>query len=137
MQPAMRRQGSCEFNSSIALLQERFRNLQKVREMREGREQLLQIMATTTAAGATTTPPAAPAAASAASPSSGEQPRWFSHTETEQLVRRPSSRPVQRADHVGEAGVQPPAVSVGRAAGLAVHSSGCRSDVEVDTSLHL
>ncbi|KAG8091444.1 hypothetical protein GUJ93_ZPchr0012g21918 [Zizania palustris] len=130
----MRRQGSCEFNSSIALLQERFRNLQKVREMREGREQLLQITATT-AAGATTTP-AAPAAASAASPSSGVQPRWFSHTE--QLVRRPSSsRPVQRADHVGEAGVQPPAVSVGRAAGLAVHSSGCRSDVEVDTSLHL
>ncbi|KAL5226174.1 hypothetical protein ABZP36_012813 [Zizania latifolia] len=129
----MRRQGSCEFNSSVALLQERFRNLQKVREMREGREQLRQITATTTAAGATTTPAASASASAAASPSSGEPPRWFSHTE---LVRRPSSRLVQRAAVV-EAGVQPPAVSVGRAAGLAVHSSGCRSDVEVDTSLHL
>ncbi|BAF26351.1 Os10g0362700 [Oryza sativa Japonica Group] len=132
----MRRQGgNCEVNSSIALLQERFRNLQKVREMREGREQLLQTppspTATATAiAGATTT-------GAAASSSGGEQPRWFSHPE---LVR-PSSRPAaaQRATADDDAAAvrQPPAVSVGRAAAMVLQSSGCRSDVEVDTSLHL
>ncbi|KAL5231406.1 hypothetical protein ABZP36_030182 [Zizania latifolia] len=130
----MRRQGSCEVNSSIALLQERFRNLQRVREMREGREQLLQTA--TMAVGAATTPAAAAVAAAAASPSSGElelQPRWFSHPE---LVR--PSRPVQLAAVTAAAGVQPPAVAVGRVAALVVpQSSGCRSDVEVDTSLHL
>ncbi|KAF0928351.1 hypothetical protein E2562_003173 [Oryza meyeriana var. granulata] len=85
----MRRQGGhCEVNSSIALLQERFRNLQKPRS-------------------------------------------WFSHPE---LVR-PSRPAVQRAV-ADETTVQPPAVSVGRAA-VVLQSSGWRSDVEVDTSLHL
>ncbi|KAG8088610.1 hypothetical protein GUJ93_ZPchr0010g7774 [Zizania palustris] len=130
----MRRQGNCEVNSSIALLQERFRNLQKVREMREGREQLLQT-ATMMAAGAATSPAAAVGAATA-SPSNGElvlQPRWFLHPE---LVR--PSRPVQLAAVPEAAGMQPPAVTVGRVTALVVQqSSGCRNDVEVDTSLHL
>uniref|UniRef100_A0A0E0M6X6 Uncharacterized protein n=1 Tax=Oryza punctata TaxID=4537 RepID=A0A0E0M6X6_ORYPU len=121
----MRRQGgNCEVNSSIVLLQERFKNLQKVREMREGREQLLQTPPTmaTAMAGATTT-------AAAATSSGGEQPRWFSHPE---LVR-PSRPPAVEAAAVQ----QPPAVSVGRMAAMVLQSSGCRSDVEVDTSLHL
>uniref|UniRef100_A0A0E0B9G6 Uncharacterized protein n=1 Tax=Oryza glumipatula TaxID=40148 RepID=A0A0E0B9G6_9ORYZ len=133
----MRRQGgNCEVNSSIALLQERFRNLQKVREMREGREQLLQTppspSATATAiAGATTSTGAA------ASSSGGEQPRWFSHPD---LVRPSRPAAAQRATADDEAAAvrhQPPAVSVGRAAAMVLQSSGCRSDVEVDTSLHL
>uniref|UniRef100_A0A0E0EWY8 Uncharacterized protein n=1 Tax=Oryza meridionalis TaxID=40149 RepID=A0A0E0EWY8_9ORYZ len=127
----MRRQGgNCEVNSSIALLQERFRNLQKVREMREGREQLLQTPPLTAIAGATTT-------GAAASSSGGEQPRWFSHPE---LVRPSRPAAAQRAATADEAAAvrhQPPAVSVGRAAAMVLQSSGCRSDVEVDTSLHL
>ncbi|XP_040384225.1 uncharacterized protein LOC102713216 [Oryza brachyantha] len=121
----MRRQdGNCEVNSSIALLQERFRNLQKVREMREGKEQLLQSPPLTAAmAGATTS--------LAAAAGGHEQPRWFSHPE---LVR--PSRPALRRADAAEATGQPPAVSVGRAA-LVLQSTGCRGDVEVDTSLHL
>uniref|UniRef100_A0A0D9XIW8 Uncharacterized protein n=1 Tax=Leersia perrieri TaxID=77586 RepID=A0A0D9XIW8_9ORYZ len=113
--------GNCEVKSSIALLQERFRKLQKVREMREGREQLQ----TTTS----------PVAAATAVSSDDKPPRWFSHPE---LVRpaRPAIKQLAAAT-IGDAGVQPPAVSLGSRTAVVLQSSGCRSDVEVDTSLHL
>lgn len=142
----MRRHGSeaspsIVHTSSIALLQERFRNLQKVKEMREGRE--LQRVHTATDADRTGSLSSAlnlglQAANSlnlglqAATANSTEQPRWFFHPD---LIR--PSRPLRAPAFQGlgaTAGQTSP-----RPASLwgGMQNSGYRSDVDVDTSLHL
>ncbi|KAJ1298379.1 hypothetical protein BS78_01G448300 [Paspalum vaginatum] len=123
--------------SSIALLQERFRNLQKVKEMREGRELQKARISTdadrTTAAG----PPSLSSALNHGlmqAANSNEHPRWFLHPD---LIR--PSRPLRGPAYHGLGGFingaqasAPPATSW---AGM--QNSGYRSDVDVDTSLHL
>ncbi|CAN6301935.1 unnamed protein product [Urochloa humidicola] len=114
--------------SSIALLQERFRNLQKVKEMREGRE--LQRVHTTDADRTGSLSSALTLGLQVAN--STEQPKWFLHPD---LIR--PSRPLRGPAYHGLStnGGQtslPPASSWG-----GIKNSGYRSDVDVDTSLHL
>ncbi|XP_044979411.1 uncharacterized protein LOC123446931 [Hordeum vulgare subsp. vulgare] len=147
----MRRQGRNEASpsiihtSSIALLQERFRNLQRVKEMREGRElQRVHYSADATDRAGSPLPPAPldlglqPTAASG-----DERPRWFLHPD---LVR--PSRPLHGASaYSGFGGVQAsqPVAQAAAAASAAsswgelprMQNSGYRGDVDVDTSLHL
>uniref|UniRef100_A0ACD5XHM6 Uncharacterized protein n=1 Tax=Avena sativa TaxID=4498 RepID=A0ACD5XHM6_AVESA len=148
----MRRQGGNEASpsiihtSSIALLQERFRNLQRVKEMREGRE-LQRVHHHPGDAAAdrdrAESPLATPAPLShglqAAAASGDERPRWFLHPD---LVR--PSRPLHGpAGYGGNGGIvvqasQPvPAVAWGDAPRMLQNSAGYRGDVDVDTSLHL
>ena len=114
--------------SSIALLQERFRNLQKVKEMREGRE--LQRVHTTDADRAGSLSSALNLGLQAAN--SIEQPRWFLHPD---LIR--PSRPLRSPAYhgLGASGGQTPLPPASSWAGM--QNSGYRSDVDVDTSLHL
>ncbi|KAM3230429.1 hypothetical protein ACQJBY_060922 [Aegilops geniculata] len=146
----MRRQGRNEASpsiihtSSIALLQERFRNLQRVKEMREGRElQRVHHSADATDRAGSPLPPAPldlglqPTAASG-----DERPRWFLHPD---LVR--PSRPLHGASAYsgfggGNGGVQQASQPAAAAAGSwgevpRMQNSGFRGDVDVDTSLHL
>jgi hypothetical protein len=114
--------------SSVALLQERFRNLQKVKEMREGRE--LQRVHTTDADRAGSLSSALNLGLQAAN--SIEQPRWFLHPD---LIR--PSRPLRSPAYhgLGASGGQTPLPRASSWAGM--QNSGYRSDVDVDTSLHL
>jgi hypothetical protein len=131
----MRRHGSeaspsIVHTSSIALLQERFRNLQKVKEMREGRE--LQTKVHTTDADRTGPLSSALNLGLQVANSTERPPRWFLHPD---LIRpsRPLRGPVYHG--LGASGGQtspPPATSWG-----GMQNSGYRSDVDVDTSLHL
>jgi hypothetical protein len=116
--------------SSIALLQERFRNLQKVKEMREGRE-LQRVHATDTADRAGSVPSLNHGLQAAHH--STEQPTWFSHPD----LIRPSSRPQLHTPAYGfdtpsARTSAPPPTSWG-----GMQNSSFRSDVDVDTSLHL
>ncbi|KAK1306582.1 hypothetical protein QJS10_CPA10g01824 [Acorus calamus] len=105
-------------HSSIALLQERFRQLQRVKEMREERELTLRVFAK--AAERVNPPPA----------SHCEPPKWFIHPE---LTRRPlqgylflqtsSSSDLNQVESPLLTGLCP-----GRAN---------TEETEVDTSLHL
>jgi hypothetical protein len=146
----MRRQGGNEASpaiihtSSIALLQERFRNLQRVKEMREGRE----LQRVHHHSGDATDPdragsPLAPAPlinhSLQAVANGDEQPRWFLHPD---LVR--PSRPLHgAAGYSGHGGAvqvsQPVAATAASPWGDVprMQSSGYRGDVDVDTSLHL
>ncbi|GJN08785.1 hypothetical protein PR202_ga26741 [Eleusine coracana subsp. coracana] len=112
--------------SSIALLQERFRNLQKVKEMREGRElQRVHAPDTDRAASMSTLN-------LGLQPAHGnEQPKWFLHPD---LIRpsRPLHGPTYGLDVNGARISSPPPNSWG-----GMQNSSFRSDVDVDTSLHL
>lgn len=139
----MRRQGneaspSIIHSSSIALLQERFRNLQRVKEMREGRELQRVHRSPDSTDRAGSPAPALSLSLQPVASGGNEQPRWFLHPD---LVR--PSRPLQGPAGYGGLGVngvqatsQPPAASswgdVTR-----MQNSGYRGDVDVDTSLHL
>jgi hypothetical protein len=115
--------------SSIALLQERFRNLQKVKEMREGRE-LQRVHATDTDRTGSSMSTALNHGLQAAH--STEQPSWFSHPD---LIRpsRPLHGPAYGFDAASSARTSaPPAISWG-----GMQNSSFRNDVDVDTSLHL
>jgi hypothetical protein len=153
----MRRHGASEASpsiihtSSIALLQERFRNLQKVKEMREGRE-LQRVHAadtTTTTTNRTASSPSSSSSLSSAlslglqqAANANDHPRWFLHPD---LIR--PSRPLRgHACHglgLGATGggvvVQttspPPLPPSSSWAGA--QNSGYRTDIDVDTSLHL
>ncbi|PWZ06995.1 hypothetical protein Zm00014a_017975 [Zea mays] len=130
--------------SSIALLRERFRNLQKVKEMRQGRE--LQRRARTADAtdrAAGPSPSALSLGLHAANSSTTEQPsRWFLHPD---LVR--PSRPLRGPAYhhhgliIAASAVQPPPPPPSSWGGTTTtqNYSGYRSDVvvDVDTSLHL
>ncbi|XP_062213542.1 uncharacterized protein LOC133914455 [Phragmites australis] len=134
----MRRHGneaspSILHTSSIALLQERFRNLQRVKEMREGRDLQRVYSTDTDHAGSLSTPNSRAAEVCLTPPYiSNEQPMWFLHPD---LVRpsRPLHGPVYHGlDANGAKTSPPPASSWG-----GMQNSGYRSDVDVDTSLHL
>uniref|UniRef100_A0ACD5WSY5 Uncharacterized protein n=1 Tax=Avena sativa TaxID=4498 RepID=A0ACD5WSY5_AVESA len=149
----MRRQGGNEASpsiihtSSIALLQERFRNLQRVKEMREGRE-LQRVHHHPGDAAAdrdrAESPLATPAPLShglQAAASGDERPRWFLHPD---LVR--PSRPLHGpAGYGGNGGIlvqasQPVAAAAASSSwgdAPRMQNSGFRGDVDVDTSLHL
>ncbi|XP_008660454.1 uncharacterized protein [Zea mays] len=131
--------------SSIALLRERFRNLQKVKEMRQGRE--LQRRARTAhttdrAAGPSPSPSALSLGLHAANSSTTQQPsRWFLHPD---LVR--PSRPLRGPAYhhhgliIAASAVQPPPPPSSWGGTTTTQNySGYRSDVvvDVDTSLHL
>ncbi|WVZ55832.1 hypothetical protein U9M48_006441 [Paspalum notatum var. saurae] len=141
----MRRHGGSEASpaivhtSSIALLQERFRNLQKVKEMREGRElQRVHYSGTTDTDRTTAKPPSLSSALNHGlqlqAASSNEHPRWFLHPD---LIR--PSRPLRGpAAYHGIGGFNSAQVSAPPASPWAgMQNSGYRSDVDVDTSLHL
>ncbi|RCV46105.1 hypothetical protein SEVIR_9G510201v4 [Setaria viridis] len=129
----MRRHGSeaspsIVHTSSIALLQERFRNLQKVKEMREGRE--LQKVHSTDADRTSSLSSALNLGLQVAN--STERPRWFLHPD---LIRpsRPLRGPVYHGLGANGGQTSPPAAS----SWGGMQNSGYRSDVDVDTSLHL
>ncbi|EER92700.1 hypothetical protein BDA96_01G501400 [Sorghum bicolor] len=134
----MRRHGGSEASpsiihtSSIALLQERFRNLQKVKEMREGRA-LQRVHTTDTDRTGSSSSLSSALSLGLQAANSNEQPRWFLHPD---LIR--PSRPLRGPAYyhgLGANGVQtspPPASSWG-----GMQNSGYRADVDVDTSLHL
>lgn len=139
-QSPMRRHGGSEASpsiihtSSIALLQERFRNLQKVKEMREGRELQRVHPADTDVrmSGSSSSSLSSALSLGLQAANSNEQPRWFLHPD---LIR--PSRPLRGPAYhgLGANGVQtapPPASSWG-----GMQNSAYRSDVDVDTSLHL
>ncbi|KAF8718062.1 hypothetical protein HU200_025537 [Digitaria exilis] len=131
----MRRHGSdvspsIVHTSSIALLQERFRNLQKVKEMREGRE--LQIKVHTTDADRTAGSLSSALNLGLQVANCTEHPRWFLHPD---LIRpsRPLRGPVYQGigANAGQTSPRPASLWGG------MQNSGYRSDVDVDTSLHL
>ncbi|KAL5217455.1 hypothetical protein ABZP36_018139 [Zizania latifolia] len=149
----MRRHGSDAspsiiHTSSIALLQERFRNLERVKEMREGRE--LKRAPVNSADAHQDHRAAAGSASSSAlglGPQSAvnggnEQPRWFLHPD---LVRssRPLHGPSSYQGALGGGGVQasspstPATMSPWGGLPKTMQNSGFRGDVDVDTSLHL
>lgn len=150
----MRRHGASEASpsiihtSSIALLQERFRNLQKVKEMREGRElQRVHAADTTTTTNRTASSPSSSSSLSSAlslglqqAANANDHPRWFLHPD---LIR--PSRPLRgHACHgLGATGggvvvqtTSPPPLPPSSSWGGA-QNSGYRTDIDVDTSLHL
>ncbi|KAL5210501.1 hypothetical protein ABZP36_006124 [Zizania latifolia] len=153
----MRRHGSeaspsIIHTSSIALLQERFRNLQRVKEMREGREVKRAPVHFADAHHHDHRAAAASASSSAlglglqaaANGSNEQQPRWFLHTD---LVR--PSRPLHGPSYHGAlqggggGGVQASSASTPSTPSSwgdlprTMQNSGFRGDVDVDTSLHL
>lgn len=116
--------------SSIALLQERFRNLQKVKEMREGRELQRVYAPDTDRAGSMSALNLGLQAAHGT-----EQPRWFLHPDLIRPSRPPLHGPPAYGLHdanVARTTSSPPANSWG-----GMQNSSFRSDVDVDTSLHL
>ncbi|KAF0911136.1 hypothetical protein E2562_007930 [Oryza meyeriana var. granulata] len=150
----MRRHGGSEASpsiihtSSIALLQERFRNLQRVKEMREAGRELNRVHPADAAhdratAGAAASPLGLGLHAAA---NGNEQPRWFLHPD---LVRpsRPLRIPSSSYHGLSGGGVQqaspstPPVTSpwgdLPRTTTTTMQNSGYRGDVDVDTSLHL
>uniref|UniRef100_A0A0D9VQQ6 Uncharacterized protein n=1 Tax=Leersia perrieri TaxID=77586 RepID=A0A0D9VQQ6_9ORYZ len=152
----MRRHGGGEASpsiihtSSIALLQERFRNLQRVKEMREAGRELNRVhpvaeahhdRAATTGVGL--------GLHGAAASGNEQQPRWFLHPDLVRPSRplhvhgRPSS---SYNGHGGGGQLASPAMTswgdLPRTTATATamqNSSGYRGgvDVDVDTSLHL
>ncbi|CAM0871746.1 unnamed protein product [Alopecurus aequalis] len=145
----MRRQGGNEASpsiihtSSIALLQERFRNLQRVKEMREGRElQRVHHHPGDATDHDRAGSPLAPVPLNPAAANADGRPRWFLHPD---LVRpsRPLHGPAGSYSGYGGNGgaVQPsqqPAVAAGSFGEVPrMQNSGYRADVDVDTSLHL
>ncbi|KAG8097218.1 hypothetical protein GUJ93_ZPchr0013g34857 [Zizania palustris] len=158
----MRRHGSeaspsIVHTSSIALLQERFRNLQRVKEMREGREVMKAPVPSADAhhhdhraAAGSASSSALSLSLQAAANGSNEQPRWFLHPD---LVR--PSRPLHGPSYHGalqggggggsggRGGVQaslpstPSTTSSWGELPRTTQNSGFRGDVDVDTSLHL
>ncbi|XP_040378439.1 uncharacterized protein LOC121053927 [Oryza brachyantha] len=149
----MRRHGGSEASpsiihtSSIALLQERFRNLQRVKEMREaGREVSRPVRPAADAHDRAAGAASALGLGLHAAASGNEQPRWFLHPD---LVRpsRPLHGPPSSSSHhsIGGGGVQASSSSTLATspwgdmprATAAMQNSGYRGDVDVDTSLHL
>uniref|UniRef100_A0A0E0NQZ1 Uncharacterized protein n=1 Tax=Oryza rufipogon TaxID=4529 RepID=A0A0E0NQZ1_ORYRU len=138
----MRRHGGSEASpsiihtSSIALLQERFRNLQKVKEMREaGNKELNRVRPAdahdrAAAAGSASASALGLGLHHAAVNGTNEQPRWFLHPD---LVR-PPSRPLHHGSGVVQA---PPSTPATTSPWTTMQNSGYRGDVDVDTSLHL
>uniref|UniRef100_A0A1D1Y2Y3 SPBc2 prophage-derived uncharacterized protein yotK n=1 Tax=Anthurium amnicola TaxID=1678845 RepID=A0A1D1Y2Y3_9ARAE len=127
----MRREGASDpaaVHSSIALLQERFRQLQRVREMREERE----LLRACSESGHT----------SPGARSCSQQPQWFLHPH---LVH--PSRPLNALKGLRpEAGTAEhtefpdcsTSLSMGSWAGRSsIHSSYGSDEKDVDTSLHL
>ena len=142
----MRRQGGNEASpsiihtSSIALLQERFRNLQRVKEMREGRElqRVHHHSGDATDRGDRDASPLLPASLNPAVANADARPRWFLHPD---LVR--PSRPLHgpAGSYIGHGGniqaSQPAAAASSFGEVPRMQNSGYRADVDVDTSLHL
>uniref|UniRef100_A0A0E0KA11 Uncharacterized protein n=1 Tax=Oryza punctata TaxID=4537 RepID=A0A0E0KA11_ORYPU len=141
----MRRHGGSEASpsiihtSSIALLQERFRNLQKVKEMREAGKELNRVRPGADAhdrAAAGSSASALGLGLHAAVNAANEQPRWFLHPD---LVR--PSRPLHHGlgSASGGGGVQasPSPTPTLTSPWTTMQNSGYRGDVDVDTSLHL
>ncbi|OAY83149.1 uncharacterized protein LOC109721137 [Ananas comosus] len=121
------------YSSSIALLQERFRQLQKVKEMREERE--LRRASTV-------------AASTAAAAAGGErQPGWFFHPDLVQPLR-PSDGPMYRGlsstddDRAEFSALETSSLPVGfrptkPAHAVSSHDLRNCTGKDVDTSLHL
>uniref|UniRef100_J3LKZ4 Uncharacterized protein n=1 Tax=Oryza brachyantha TaxID=4533 RepID=J3LKZ4_ORYBR len=134
----MRRHGGSEASpsiihtSSIALLQERFRNLQRVKEMREaGREVSRPVRPAADAHDRAAGAASALGLGLHAAASGNEQPRWFLHPD---LVR--PSRPLHGPPSSSSTLATSPWGDMPRAT-AAMQNSGYRGDVDVDTSLHL
>ncbi|CAL9761732.1 unnamed protein product [Musa acuminata subsp. burmannicoides] len=102
--------------SSIALLQERFRRLQQIKEMRKER-QILQLTA------------------------EAEQPKWFIHHDLKHPSRSLCSSPsLQSEYHVNCAGLQSFEISLSLGLwsnSVNMQASVTSNETEVDTSLHL
>ncbi|KAH7660576.1 hypothetical protein IHE45_15G001400 [Dioscorea alata] len=133
----MRRQSNdpTVLHSSIALLQERFRKLQKVKEMREERE-LLRVFTDAEAE--------AEAEATILDNAHYERPTWFIHPElirpTRSLQPYPSTTQLKRHSDSMELQIFDTSLSIGfQSDPLIKHSSSarCFNDTEVDTTLHL
>ncbi|WOK99696.1 hypothetical protein Cni_G08409 [Canna indica] len=114
--------------SSIALLQERFRRLQRIKEMREER-QIMQMFAEAEQ------PPIMQMFAEA------EPPKWFYHHALVHPSRPPCGSPsLQSEYHVNCAEFQSfeTSLSLGLWSGNAsMHAAKISNEIEVDTSLHL
>ncbi|XP_039139940.1 uncharacterized protein LOC120277249 [Dioscorea cayenensis subsp. rotundata] len=129
----MRRQSNdpTVLHSSIALLQERFRKLQKVKEMREERE-LLRVFTD------------AEAEATILDNAHYESKTWFIHPElirpTRSLQPYPSTTQLKRHSDSMELQIFDTSLSIAlQSDPLIKHSSSasCFNDTEVDTTLHL
>ncbi|KAG8073852.1 hypothetical protein GUJ93_ZPchr0006g44851 [Zizania palustris] len=148
----MRRHGSdasssiIHHTSSIALLQERFRNLEKVKEMRECRE--LKRAPVNSADAHRAAAGSASSSALGLGPQSAvnggnEQPRWFLHPDLVRPSRPLHGPPPSYQGALVGGGVQPSSPSTPAttsswgALPRTMQNSGFRGDVDVDTSLHL